>query len=77
MLQCSISLFTDTGLTQDTFTQQSRDARRVDIRYVSRQLHKSFAFAIFERSGLVELRSEKPKVRQMDELCHRFNVTAG
>jgi len=77
MLRCSISQFTDTGLTQDSFTQRSRDARRVDTRYVSRQLNKSFALAIFERSGLVGLRSEKPKVRQMDELRDRFNVTAG
>ena len=46
------------------------------IRYVSRQMNKGFAFAIFERSGLVKLRSEKLKVRQVDDLCDRFNVIA-
>ena len=46
------------------------------IRYVSRQMNKGFAYAIFERSGLLKLRAEKLKVRQVDELCDRFNVTA-
>lgn len=46
------------------------------IRYVSRQLNKGFAYAIFERSGLLKLRSDKLKARQLDELCDRFNVTA-
>lgn len=46
------------------------------IRYVSRQMNKGFAYAIFERSGLVKLRAEKLKARQLDELCDRFNVTA-
>ena len=46
------------------------------IRYVSRQMNKGFACAIFERSGLVKLRTEKLKARQVDELCDRFNVTA-
>ena len=46
------------------------------IRYVSRQMNKGFAYAIFERSGLLKLRAEKLKARQVDELCDRFNVTA-
>jgi hypothetical protein len=46
------------------------------IRYVSRQMNKGFAFAIFERSGLRKLRVERLKPRQMDHLCDRFNVTA-
>lgn len=46
------------------------------IRYVSRQMNKGFAYAIFERSGLVKLRAEKLKARQVDDLCDRFNVTA-
>lgn len=46
------------------------------IRYVSRQMNKGSAYAIFERSGLRKLRAEKLKVRQVDDLCDRFNVTA-
>ncbi|MDZ4179345.1 MAG: RES family NAD+ phosphorylase [Coriobacteriia bacterium] len=46
------------------------------IRYVSRQTHEGFAFAIFERSGLRKLRAEKLKPRHVDDLCDRFNVTA-
>ena len=46
------------------------------IRYVSRQMNKGFAYAIFERSGLVRLRAERLKARQVDEICDRFNVTA-
>jgi len=46
------------------------------IRYVSRQMNKGFAYAIFERSGLLKLRAEKLKARQVDELCDRFNFTA-
>jgi hypothetical protein len=46
------------------------------IRYVSRQLNKGFAYAIFERSGLRKLRAEKLKARQVDDLCDRFNVAA-
>lgn len=46
------------------------------IRYVSRQMNKGFAYAIFERSGLRKLKAEKLKSRQLDELCDRFNVTA-
>jgi hypothetical protein len=46
------------------------------IRYVSRQMNKGFAYAIFERSGLRKLRAEKLKARQVDYLCDRFNVTA-
>jgi hypothetical protein len=46
------------------------------IRYVSRQMNKGFAYAIFERSGLRKRKAEKLKPRQVDELCDRFNVTA-
>ena len=46
------------------------------IRYVSRQMNKGFAYAIFARSGLLKLRAEKLRARQVDELCDRFNVTA-
>jgi len=46
------------------------------IRYVSRQMNKAFAYAIFERSGLRKLRAEKLKARQVDDLCDRFNITA-
>jgi hypothetical protein len=35
------------------------------IRYVSRQMNKGFAFAIFERSGLRKLRVERLKPRQV------------
>ncbi len=46
------------------------------IRYVSRQMNKGFAYAIFERSGLRKLRAEKLRARQVDDLCDRFNVSA-
>ncbi len=46
------------------------------IRYVSRQMNKGFAYAIFKRSRLSRLKAEKLKARQVDELCDRFNVTA-
>ncbi|HWI11048.1 MAG TPA: RES family NAD+ phosphorylase [Burkholderiaceae bacterium] len=46
------------------------------IRYVSRQMNKGSAYAIFERSGLRKLRAEKLKSRQVDDLCDRFNVAA-
>ena len=46
------------------------------IRYVSRQMNKGFAYAIYKRSGLRKLIVEKLKARQVDDLCDRFNVTA-
>ena len=46
------------------------------IRYVSRQMNKGYAYAIFERSGLRMLRAEKLNARQVDDLCDWFNVTA-
>jgi RES domain len=46
------------------------------IRYVSRQMNKGFAYAIFKRSGLRKLNAEKLKARQVDDLCDRFNITA-
>jgi hypothetical protein len=39
-------------------------------------MNKGVAFAIFERSGLCELRAGKLLPRQLDALCDRFNVTA-
>ena len=51
-------------------------ARWDGIRYVSRQMNKGFAYAIFERSGMSLLRAEKLKGRQLDALCDRFNVVA-
>ena len=50
--------------------------RWAGVRYVSRQMNKGFAYAIFKRSGLRKQRTEKLKARQVDELCDRFNVTA-
>ena len=52
------------------------DVRWHGIRYVSRQMNKGFAYAIFERSGLRKLRSEKLEPAQVDALCDRFNVVA-
>jgi hypothetical protein len=52
------------------------DPRWQGIRYVSRQMNKGFAYAIFERSGLKKLRSEKLKAAQLDALCDLFNVSA-
>ena len=46
------------------------------IRYVSRQMNKGFAFAIFERTGLRKLQTRKLLPRELDELCDRFNVAA-
>lgn len=64
--------------TSQTWARAIRDAnsRWDGIRYVSRQMNKGFAYAIFERSGLRKLRAEKLRARQVDELCDRFNVTA-
>ena len=52
------------------------DPRWQGIRYVSRQMNKGFAYALFERSGLKKQRSEKLKRAQLDALCDLFNVTA-
>jgi RES domain len=46
------------------------------IRYVSRQMNKRFAYAIFERSGLRKAGAKKLDARQLDALCDQFNVTA-
>lgn len=52
-------------------------SRRWDgIRYVSRQMNKGYACAVFERSGLSRLRAGKLGAQQLDELCDRFNVAA-
>jgi hypothetical protein len=39
-------------------------------------MNKGVAYAIFQRSGLLKLRADKLKARQVDALCDRFNVTA-
>ncbi len=64
--------------TSQAWAQAIHDAssRWDGIRYVSRQMNKGFAYAVFERSGLRKLRAAKLKARQVDELCDRFNVTA-
>ena len=67
----------DEGVSQ-AWAQAIHDAdpRWQGIRYVSRQMNKGFAYAIFQRSGLKKLRSEKVKVAQLDALCDLFNVAA-
>jgi len=74
-LNNDISASSDYSATQ-AWAQAIHDASpRCDgIRYVSRQMNKGFAYAIFERSGLVKLRAEKLKAWQIDALCDRFNV---
>ena len=79
----SLGLNNDTSAPSDYTTTQAwgqaiHDAspRWDGVRYVSRQMNKGFADAIFERSGLVKLRAAKLKARQVDDLCDRFNVTA-
>jgi hypothetical protein len=76
-LNNDISAASDYTATQ-AWAQAIHDAspRWDGIRYVSRQMNKGFAYAIFERSGLVKLRAEKLKARQVGELCDRFNVIA-
>ena len=61
----------DGGSTFQAWARAIHDAssRWDGIRYVSRQMNKGFACAIFERSGLLELRTEKLKARQVDELA--------
>ena len=74
----SLGLNNDISASGDYWAQAIHDAsRRCDgIRYVSRQMNKGFAYAIFERSGLVKLRAEKLKAWQIDALCDRFDVNA-
>ena len=76
-LNIDISALADYSVSQ-AWAQAIHDAdpRWQGIRYVSRQMNKGFAYAIFERSGLKKLRSEKLKVAQLDALCDLFNVTA-
>ena len=76
-LNNDISALADYSVSQ-AWAQGIHDAdpRWQGIRYVSRQMNKGFAYAIFERSGLKKLRSEKLKVAQLDALCDLFNVTA-
>ena len=76
-LNNDISATSDYSATQ-AWAQAIHDSspRWDGIRYVSRQMNKGFAYAIFERSGLVKLRAEKLKGWQIDALCDQFNVTA-
>ena len=76
-LNNDISALADYSVSQ-AWAQAIHDAdpRWQGIRYVSRQMNKGFAYAIFERSGLKKLRSEKVKVAQLDALCDLFNVAA-
>lgn len=46
------------------------------IRYVSRQMNKGYAYAIFNRSKIVVHSAERLDGRVVDELCNRFNVAA-
>jgi hypothetical protein len=64
--------------TSQAWAQAIHDAswRWDGIRYVSRQMNKAFAYAVFERSGLRKLQADKLKARQVDDLCDRFNVIA-
>jgi len=39
-------------------------------------MNKGFAYAIFDRSGLIKLSAERLKGRVLDQLCDRFNVAA-
>jgi len=52
------------------------DLRWQGIRYVSRQMNRGFAYALFDRSGLQKLRSERLKRAQVDALCNQFNINA-
>lgn len=46
------------------------------VRYVSRQMNKGVAYAIFNRSALLKLSAARLTGRQLDALCDRFNVAA-
>ena len=79
----SLGLNNDISASADYMTSQAwaqaihgASTRWDGIRYVSRQMNKGFAYAIFERSGLRKLRAEKLRARQVDDLCDRFNVTS-
>ncbi len=79
----SLGLNNDISATCDYTVPQSwaqaiHDAspRWDGIRYVSRQMNRGFAYAIFKRSGLLKLKSQKLQAQQLDELCDLFNVTA-
>ena len=79
----SLGLNNDISASADYTTSQAwaqaihgASSRWDGIRYVSRQMNKGFAYAIFERSGLRKVRAEKLKARQIGDLCDRFNVTA-
>jgi hypothetical protein len=78
----SLGLNNDISASADYTTSQAwarairgASTRWDGIRYVSRQMNNGFAYAIFERSGLLKLRAERLKAHKVDELCDRFNVT--
>ena len=50
------------------------DARWDGIRYVSRQLNKGYAYALFERSGVLKNFAERLEDAERDALCDRFGV---
>ncbi len=77
----SLGLNNDISASADYRTSQAwaraihgASTRWDGIRYLSRQMNRGFAYAIFQRSGLLKQRVEKLKARQLDELCDRFNV---
>jgi hypothetical protein len=76
-LNNDISASDDYSVSQ-AWAQAIHDAgtRWQGIRYVSRQMNRGFAYAIFDRSGLIKLSAERLKGRILDELCDRFNVAA-
>ena len=76
-LNNDISASSDYTVTQ-AWARAIHDAspRWDGIRFVSRQMNKGFAYALFERSGLVKFSAEKLSAQQISHLCDRFNVTA-
>jgi len=50
------------------------DRRWDGIRYVSRQANDSYAYALFERSGVVKARSRKLTQAELDRLCDQYGV---
>ena len=74
----SLGLNNDLSASADYTTSQAwaraihtASPRWDGIRYVSRQMNKGFAYAIFERSRFSKLRVEKLISQQLDDLCDR------
>jgi hypothetical protein len=79
----ALGLNNDISASADYTTSQawaqaihSANPRWDGIRYVSRQMNRGYACAIFARSGLRRLRADRLDARQLDDLCDRFNVAA-